>query len=213
MTEKYLFYFKKYLKKYLNKIGIHFWDYALMVPRMYFSEYIFFKHLIKAHPQALYLESGSGGSTILVDQLSQTYISYETDLGYVQYMNSLLKKGQLHHLDVGEVLKFGFPKEEIAAHAKNINSALIAHFPLKTFAYTIIFIDGRCRVATALALVPYLSLDDFVLIHDFERPHYKDVLEVYDMEQSIDRLVLLKRKKEIAPRLEALQKKYALDFR
>ncbi len=213
MTEKYLFYYKKFLKKYLNKIGIHFWDYALMVPRMYFSEYIFFKHFLKAHPKALYLESGSGGSTILVDQLPLTYFSYETDLAYVQYMNGLLKKGRLHHLDVGAVLKFGFPKEETAAHAKKINSALLAHFPLTIFPYTIIFIDGRCRVSTALALVPYLSLDDFVMIHDFERPHYKDVLEVYDMVQSINRLVLLKRKKEITPRLEALQKKYALDFR
>lgn len=213
MANRAVFYVKKYLKKYLNKIGIHRWDYSLMVPRMFYTEYSFFEDFLSKHPRALYLESGSGGSTILADKLSQTYYSYETDLEYVQYMNRLLKKQQVRHLSVGSVAKFGFPKKESAANAHRIHSALIQHLPLEDFSYTVVFIDGRCRVATALALVPHLSEKDFVLIHDFERPHYQELLKVYDLKKKIDRLVLLTKKKVSFSTLEKLQKKYKLDFR
>ena len=213
VTNRTVFYIKKYLKKYLNKIGIHIWDYSLMVPRMYYSEYSFFKDFISKHPEALYLESGSGGSTVLVDKLSQTYYSYETDLEYVQYMNRLLKKQQVRHLSVGSVAKFGFPKKETVANADKISLALIQHFPLIDFSYVVVFIDGRCRVATARALAPHLSKNDFILIHDFERPYYQEILEAYRLEKKIGRLVLLRKKEVASSILEELQKKYATDFR
>lgn len=213
MMNKAIYYVKKYLKKYLNKVGIQIWDYPLMVPRMFFAEYFFFKEFLSKHSEALYLESGSGGSTVLADQLSQPYYSYETDLDYVQYLNKILKKQNVRHIEVGKTVKFGFPKKETASNAQRIYSALLKHFPIVNFPYVVVFIDGRCRVSTALALAPHLSKKDYVLIHDFERPHYQEVLKVYWLEKKIGRLVLLKIKENYSSSIEELKTKYKLDFR
>jgi len=213
MTAKIIFYLKKYTKKYCNKIGIHRWDYTLMVPRMLFSEYVFFKSFLHQHSKALYLESGSGGSTILADQLELSYYAYETDANFVDYMNGLLRQRRVEHLQVGEVVKFGFPAQETPAKAEMITKALNKHFPLKENPYCVVFIDGRCRVATALELVQHLSPKDFVLVHDFERPHYQELLKVFEPVEQIERLVVLKQKEIATPFLKELQEKYGQDFR
>ena len=45
---KFIFHFKYRLKKYLNKIGIHKADRALMVPKMTYKEYSLFKNFFMA---------------------------------------------------------------------------------------------------------------------------------------------------------------------
>ena len=59
----------KYSKKYLNKLGIHAFDAQLMVPRMTTNEYLFFASFLKKHTTAVYCESGSGGSTLMAENL------------------------------------------------------------------------------------------------------------------------------------------------
>lgn len=214
VERKIVFLIQKKLKKYLNKIKIHRWDYALMVPRMTYKEYTFFKNYLNDNREAVYLESGSGGSTLIAENTMQTAISYETAPSYVAYMNGLLKRMQVTALPIGEVIKFGYPLNPTKEKAKRVSEALCKHFPLQKNDKAIVFLDGRCRVHNGLKLLPLLSAKDRVLVHDFERKEYQDLLLFYDIEKRIDRLVVLKVKSDYAPEiLQDYGLKYANDFR
>lgn len=208
------FYLKSFLKKYLNKVNIHLWDRDLMLPRMTYKEYVFFKKFLKEKAHCAYFESESGGSTLIAEKIMSSIYSYETAPGYVSYMNRIFKKELVRLIDIGAVKKFGFPEESNQEKANLISEAIPKHFPLKANQDALIFIDGRCRVLSALKLFPKLSSKDYLLIHDFEREEYQDILCFYEKLVLIDRLVVLKVKNDIQQMdLMEFQKKYLLDFR
>ena len=162
----FFFHFKFRLKKYLNKLGISFADRALMVPKMTYREVCFFTDYLTENLSALYLESGSGGSTLIANFLGFKFHSYETSEGYTAYMNQPV----------------------------------------------IIFLDGRCRVLTALHIHANLSGEDSVLVHDFTRLKYQDILQAYQIIDQADSLVLLQKKTIANDVLQQLKKKYDLDI-
>ena len=102
----FFFHFKFRLKKYLNKLGISFADRALMVPKMTYREVCFFTDYLTENLSALYLESGSGGSTLIANFLGFKFHSYETSEGYTAY--TMYKQTKLH-VSVGKVQKYGRP--------------------------------------------------------------------------------------------------------
>lgn len=54
----------------------------------------------------------------------------------------------------------------------------VTFLPDRTF--TDVLIDGRVRVACALAVLPYLTPTSVVLLHDAERPFYAPIYDWYD---------------------------------
>ena len=95
---------------------------------MTFKEYIFFKNFLSKHSGSLYMESGSGGSTIIASKIFNIIYSYETDYRYVNYMNNLLEKQLVGHISVGETSKFGYPENQNQQNAKKISD-----YKIKTY--------------------------------------------------------------------------------
>ena len=207
------FILKKYLKKYLNKIGVYTWDKQLILPRMTFKEYIFFKYYLSKHSSSLYLESGSGGSTIIASKIFNTIHSYETDYRYTNYINTLLGEPLVRHVSVGETKKFGYPENEYQQNAKKISEVFKPHLSSIKHPYSIIFLDGRCRILTSVKLYDQISEMDYLIVHDFNRPHYKEILEMYNLIQKVDKLAILRKKKISENKIEDIKKKFRFDFR
>ncbi len=209
---KFLFHFKYRLKKYLNKLGISFADRALMVPKMTYKEACFFTDYLTKNISALYLESGSGASTLIANSLGFKFHSYETSEGYTTYINQLLQANKVTHVSVGKVQKYGRPLEVKPTITHKISSVFDAHLSKNVNQRVIVFLDGRCRVLTALHIHANLSYEDNVLVHDFTRLKYQDILQAYHIIEQADSLVLLEKKTIANDVLQQLKKKYELDI-
>ena len=180
---------------------------------MTFKEYIFFKNFLSKHSGSLYLESGSGGSTIIASKIFNIIYSYETDYRYANYMNNLFEKQLVRHISVGETSKFGYPKNQNQQNAKKISEVFIPHLSSMEHPYAIILLDGRCRVLTATKLYDQVSEKDYLMVHDFNRLHYKKILEMYNLIQKVDKLAILRKKKTFKNKTESIKKEFSLDFR
>ena len=209
---KFLFHFKFKLKKYLNKLGISFADRTLMVPKMTYKEACFFTDYLTENLSALYFESGSGGSTLIANFLGFEVHSYETSEGYTTYMNQLLQANKVTHVSVGKVQKYGRPIEVNPTITHKIASVFDTHLSKNVNQRVIVFLDGRCRVLTALHIHANLSHEDSVLVHDFKRLKYQDILQAYHIIDQADSLVLLQKKTIDNDMLKQLKKKHELDI-
>ena len=208
----FFFHFKFRLKKYLNKLGISFADRALMVPKMTYREVCFFTDYLTENLSALYLESGSGGSTLIANFLGFKFHSYETSESYTAYMNQLLRANKVTHVSVGKVQKYGRPIYVNPTITHKISTVFDAHLSKNMNQPVIIFLDGRCRVLTALHIHANLSDEDSVLVHDFTRLKYQEILQAYQIIDQADSLVLLQKKAIANDVLHQLKKKYELDI-
>ena len=65
---------------------------------------------------------------------------------------------------------------------------------LKIDRYDIVFVDGRARKFCALKALDYIDKKSKVIIHDWERPIYKEVLDSYDIIDEIHRVGILRKK-------------------
>ena len=209
---KISFHFKYRLKKYLNKVGISFADRALMLPKMTYKEARFFTDYLTENISSLYLESGSGGSTLIANSLGFKFHSYETSEGYTTYMNQLLQANKVTHVSVGKVQKYGCPIDVNLTITHKISSVFDADLSKNVNQRVIVFLDGRCRVLTALHIHAKLSDEDSVLVHDFTRLKYQDILQAYHIIDQADSLVLLQKKAIANDLLQQLKKKYELDI-
>ena len=183
-----------------------------MVPKMTYNEYLFFKKYLSQNTSAFYLESGSGGSTLIADSLGLNIYSYETNEDYALYINKLLKADKVNYIAVGKVHKYGRPIEVNTKITKKISSVFDRNLIKSLSQRVIVFLDGRCRVLTALRIHSNLSNEDSVLVHDFKRLKYQDILQAYHVVDQIDSLVLLKKKSISKGELKKLFKKYQLDI-
>ena len=179
---------------------------------MTYKEYRFFKNYLSQNTSALYLERGSGGSTLIASRLGLLFYAYETSENYTEYINQLLKTNKVSHVSVGKVQKYGRPIEINPRITHKISSVFDSHLLKNDNRKVIAFLDGRCRVLTALHIHPNLSDEDSVMVHDFKRLKYQNLLQAYQIVHQIDSLVLLKKKIISNRALEKLYKKYELDI-
>lgn len=146
-----------------------------------------------------YIEFGCGGSTFLLCYLTQAQIfSVESNPAFINELsqNSLIQNALAHNrlrfypINIGEVQKWGFPKDESQRHSFPLYSQSIFVSLDSTLRSQIdtIFIDGRFRVACALNAILYCP-QSIIIIHDFfNRPHYHillDFLECIDSANSL----------------------------
>ena len=183
-----------------------------MVPKMTYKEASFFTDYLTENISALYFESGSGGSTLIANFLGFKFHSYETSEGYTTYMNQLLQANKVTHISVGKVQKYGRPIEVNTMITRKISSVFDAHLTKNVNQRVIVFLDGRCRVLTALHIHANLSDADSVLVHDFKRLKYQDILQAYHIIDQADSLVLLQKKTIANNVLRQLKKKHELDI-
>ena len=156
------------------------------VPAMTSAETELFLEYISAAP--VYVEFGCGGSTCLaaVTPSVQRIYSVESDKAWItQVMQTPSVQQRLteqtlffHHADIGATKKWGHPVSEVP-HADWARYYWGAWQHLPAYA-DFIFVDGRFRVATALASLLALRGDHYHIgVHDYtNRPEYH-VLEQF----------------------------------
>lgn len=183
-----------------------------MVPKMTYKEACFFTDYLTENLSALYFESGSGGSTLIANFLGFEVHSYETSEDYTTYMNQLLQANKVTYVSVGKVQKYGRPIEVNPTITHKIASVFDTHLSKNVNQRVIVFLDGRCRVLTALHIHANLSHEDSVLVHDFKRLKYQDILQAYHIIDQADSLVLLQKKTIDNDMLKQLKKKHELNI-
>lgn len=143
-------------------------------------------------PTDVYVEYGSGGSTINFSPLVARAYSVEHNCEWADYITRLVRE-HVHHaaytnLNIHCVsITPGFREwgtHSFYEHAnyKQFREYVDAIDTFKEPSFDRVFIDGRARLACALKVLPYLKPDSLVFIHDFfSRTNlYGAVLQYYD---------------------------------
>lgn len=152
-----------------------------------------------------YIEFGCGGSTFLLCYLTQAQIfSVESNPAFINELsqNSLIQNALAHNrlrfypINIGEVKKWGFPKDE--SHRQNFplysQSIFVSLDSAQLSQIDTIFIDGRFRVACALNAILHCP-KSLIIIHDFfNRPHYHILLDFLECIDSANNLGIFQAK-------------------
>lgn len=174
---------------------------------------MFRRHLEKTSG---YLEFGCGGSTSLaLESGVKRAFSVETDPQWIEKIKlqndiaEATESGRLsfHSRDLGEVGKWGFPKDQ--AYVKNWTYFSIGVWQEIDVEIDTVFVDGRFRVACAIGGFLLAKTGAVIGMHDFTgRDYYKPVLEFGEVIDRLNNSIYLKRSQKVSDRdlLMALHK-------
>jgi hypothetical protein len=152
-------------------------------------------------PSDIFLEWGSGGSTLYFSGCVKEYISIEYDIRWYKNIANLISINQLQNINylycapdngvIPPVKSSKSKKEDFVTYVSIIDN-------LSQKIYDKILIDGRSRVECAKKIINYLNDDSIVFIHDFfNRKKYFSILEYYTIIDSVQygqSLAVLKKK-------------------
>ena len=154
----------------------------------------------------LYMEYGSGGSTVLAASAGAQVISVETD---PHYLRSVSKKvavaapgthAGLVHADIGLTREWGRPvltrptARRVAAWTRYLEVPWSSP-ELGDRKPDVILVDGRFRVAAALTCLKHLGADggSEILFDDYlDRPHYREVERFMPVAGTVGRMAIFK---------------------
>lgn len=149
------------------------------------------------------LEYGCGASTYIFSEYVSFIHSIEHDKKWFNSINQQLKdKGitnvQLHlHEPISLTHDLSFTPGDYDLHNTEEGKKLFFNYinGFKSLDFDDVLIDGRARKLVAIEILPYLKSNSFVYIHDFNnRPYYHNILEFYDVVESVNTLVKLRSK-------------------
>ncbi len=125
------------------------------------------------------LEWGAGGSTLFFSKYVKKYISIEHDEGWYNEVKAKIGDNvELHH--VPNNLPRTIPTDPVQFED------YINYVDVLNKKFDLVLVDGRARPQCAEKVIPYLTDDAVVFIHDFwERPEYSWVLNLYDEIESV----------------------------
>ena len=167
------------------------------------------------------VEFGSGGSTLLAVRSPslQRIWSVESDPAWIEKLHGLPEvaaaeqAGRLRfiHADIGPTGDYGMPLDDATqGRWPSYHDAVWAD--PDTSGADLVLIDGRFRVACALAALAHCQPHAILLFHDFwSRPVYHPVLAFTDWLGSCDSLAILRRKPQIdAVKFDAVRRLHRL---
>jgi len=168
---------------------------SFFTPLMHKYEYEFIaKYLNK---DDIFLEWGSGNSTLYFSELVKQVISIEHDKDWINNIQIAIDNYNIDNIILNH----------IAAHSPNPIPCRYEQFKdyvefpkNNNLKFTKVLIDGRARKYCAKAIYDIIDENVIVMIHDFNREDYKKVLKYYDIiEQLIDGqgIVAMKKKNKI----------------
>ena len=140
-----------------------------------------------------YLEWGSGGSTIEASHVVDHLVSIEHDLDWFTKTAASLGYASWIHPDrydlylVAPDLPRSFPyvkKEEFTSYINKVHEL--------SYSYDTVLIDGRARIWCAEEVIPHLNKDAIVMVHDWDRAPYHEVLKWYKVYRVRGRMAALK---------------------
>ena len=133
-----------------------------------------------------YFEWGSGFTTKVSNNIVQTGISIEGSRDWFDQMKATYKENRtkITYVNIGETKQFSWPLNTTLGH-EYIKS-------IKTYdVQDVILVDGRWRVACAANAYSRLHENSILMVHDFNRPQYHVLLNIYQKIREIDTLVIL----------------------
>lgn len=204
------------------------WDLSRKFPAIFFhphmkrKEYLLFKELCKN--KKVFLEYGSGGSTIYLLKSNKIVFSVESNPGFYQYMCSMkfIKRAlnlNLHYkfVDLGPTNKWGKPlSEEYNENWPKYYEQIWQEIDPALHQVDVVFIDGRFRVCcclySILKAIEYNWSNIVFIIHDFwRREKYHVVLDFLQETKSTENLVSFRIKNNIdLSRVKELLEEYTL---
>jgi FkbM family methyltransferase len=152
---------------------------------LFSEEGTFVKKILQPH--FVVLEYGSGVSTLEFSKHVKEYHSIEHDR--VWYERVSLGRDENFHLYYippttpwqqgcdGTYQQF----KEYVDYVSELNKV-----------FDLVLIDGRARVECAKTIMPYVTPSSYVLIHDFDRPIYREALYYYKLIKMVRTLAVLK---------------------
>jgi hypothetical protein len=172
-------------------------------PLMHEHEYRFVeKYLTK---DDIFLEYGSGNSTLYFSDYVKKVISLEHDVDYYNMIKKCIDAYAASNIDLYHV-----PPTIRDKKIKRYDQLKdYIEFPIKQgFKFNKILIDGRARKECALFIYDHISDNDIIFIHDFnyntpegyaDPTYHNDILEKYDIHEfeKRDRGIVALKKKNI----------------
>jgi hypothetical protein len=163
-----------------------------------------------------YQEFGVGGSTVLAIRGGlESVVAVDSDPDWVDAalrhpeIAAAIRVGRadIRHADIGPVAQWGYPSDpgHIRSWPAYIGTAWDV-WAQRNEMPDLIFVDGRFRVACCLSVIlvaeanPDLTREIRVLLHDVgpERPYYDEVLEFFDVVESVNTLRVMRIKPDIS---------------
>ena len=144
----------------------------------------FFKN--KLLNSKLYLEYGSGSSTILADKENINYYSIESDKNFYTKLKKKIKGKNYILKDLGLVsynsrpVLFSYRKHFLKKKAKEYANNVLKELSIKNLIPDLILIDGRYRVLCGLYVYKFLrekNTSTTILIDDYDHRAYLHILE------------------------------------
>ena len=153
-------------------------------------------------------EWGMGSSTLIAEHMGiQRLTAVDSASVWVKTCRTKVRQQyKLVHVNIGDVKKFGNPKDESRKEQWPDYSTAVSN---ETEPFDVYLIDGRFRVACALQAFLHGTNTSLVLIHDFQRPDYQPVLDVANVVRRVGQLVVLQKKASVTTKtLTSLWEKY-----
>jgi hypothetical protein len=146
-----------------------------------------------------FFEWGAGGSTIEFSKYVKEYYSVEHDFDWYNIVfKNVGKNVHLFYIPPNTPdLEWFPPFEEGKASDFKSYIKFVHKIVSSGKKFDLVLVDGRARVDCALEVLPYLQEKAVVFIHDFEREYYWKVLKYYEIVSIVDKLAVLRIKKEL----------------
>lgn len=175
-----------------------------------------------------YLEFGTGASTMLAARRGVSFLAVESDPVFLNAVRRKVQSSNVYderkqtyiHADIGVTEAWGAPLWRRQTGARLARWRAYPHAPWDRFAAMpsphLILVDGRFRVACALAAAKFLrARDGEILFDDYaNRSHYHVVERYLEVRRRVGRMVVLAPREDIDERaLEADIGAYCRDWR
>lgn len=164
-------------------------------PLMFKEEYkLIEKYLNK---DDVFLEWGSGHSTIYYCDMVKEIISIEHDIDWINNINTVIDTYNIKNVTIHHVLANS--PNPIPCRYEQFKD-YIEYVKNNNFKFNKVLIDGRARKYCAKSIYDIIDENVLVFIHDFNRPDYQKTLKYYDIVEQVTSgqgLAVLKKKKVV----------------
>jgi len=156
----------------------------------------------------VYLEWGTGGTTKSVPFYVKKAYAIENQKSYCDFMlknpqiRCLLENERLTYYCISpekKTLRYGVPANKSLSHLYlsyvQVQDLIMEEHGVQH--YDLVLVDGRFRVACALAALKYISSSSRVLLDDAGREHYEAIYYFYDVVATLGDMSVLRKKDDI----------------
>ena len=156
-------------------------------------------------------EWGMGSSSALANYLGiDILVSIDSAKSWVEKTQKIVnnKNYKFIHVDIGQVGAWGMPIHKSLKwldYSNKVNDELAS--------FDVYLVDGRFRIACACMALLHGRDDSFVLIHDFKREYYQEILKAADKIEQVGTLVKLRKIPGTDNVLQDMWEKYKYDCR